>query len=485
MPKPDKKADKKTKIPAPVTKNAKPSTKQNTKQNTKQGATKQGAKQNAKPRKATPDEIASLIATQRWLKFSSSHGWLTFDEKKNLWVSRTGKDADIYFRSQVYKILKANNNMSMNTYREVTHMVKGLVFVSDDEINSNPNLINLENGYFNIATGRFTPHPLRKRKACGFLESDPYISTIQLPFQFDREARCDRFIQFVNEVVEPDTVRVIQELLGLLLIGNRYQKIFFFLGPGRNGKGILSKVCQWLVGKDNYSNVSIDEIGGKFVRVRLHNKLLNVSGEIAAGKLRTAHWLKALSGGDEIEAEKKYGQSFNFRVHANLLFAMNELADMDYDRALYERIELILFPNTFWKNTDYGLEETLYSELSGIFNWAIIGLRHLLKRGHFKPSESMLRDKERYLIQTNPLWIFCRVALEKNPDSEVILEVVRNSLRRFQQEELGLPKSNWVKDRQLVVKIRQILTRPEWDIRSREMKGRTYISGIEIKDEYL
>ena len=108
------------------------------------------------------------------------------------------------------------------------------------ELDSNPYIINVKNGLYNVLEDRLTQHDER------------YLSTVQLNVNYTPGADCPRFRQFLHESLSDDQVVLIQEMLGYFLIPvNRAQKSFVIVGEAGAGKSKLLLVLNdILLGKE-------------------------------------------------------------------------------------------------------------------------------------------------------------------------------------------------------------------------------------------
>ncbi|GHU92177.1 hypothetical protein FACS1894202_14620 [Clostridia bacterium] len=96
------------------------------------------------------------------------------------------------------------------------------------EINSNPYIINVKNGLYNVLDNSLMGH------------TSDYFSTVQLNVSYTPTADCPRFKQFLSEVLNDEDVPLVQEMLGYFLIPiNRAQKSFVVVGEPGAGKSKL------------------------------------------------------------------------------------------------------------------------------------------------------------------------------------------------------------------------------------------------------
>ncbi|MED4407085.1 hypothetical protein P9214_14905 [Heyndrickxia coagulans] len=88
--------------------------------------------------------------------------------------------------------------------------------------------INFKNGVFDIETGTFRPY------------TQNYKSAFQLNVEYNADAQCPRFLEYIEESVSHDDAKTVQEMVGYLLTTEmKAQKAFVLYGPGNTGKSVL------------------------------------------------------------------------------------------------------------------------------------------------------------------------------------------------------------------------------------------------------
>ncbi len=290
--------------------------------------------------------------------------------------------------------------------------LKREVFYSG-EMNLYKNIINMENGVFDLNTLKFLPH-------------DPsYLSTIQIPVSYIPDAKCPRFLKFMGEVFEGDEERiaVAQEWYGYAVTTEtKAQKSLILYGSGGNGKGVFTEILSTLIGDDNISHIPLNELNKGFSRVCLYNKTANISNENETnGKAFNTQYFKAIVGEDMINAEQKGKPVFSFKPTAKLIMSMNNLpSTKDKSTGYYRRLVILNFTAHFSEeNRDRDLKKKLQEELSGIFMWAIEGLKRLRDNDFkFSSCKNMDTTIKEYEVEQNPMISFFDDCIEKEEDSE-------------------------------------------------------------------
>jgi putative DNA primase/helicase len=163
----------------------------------------------------------------------------------------------------------------------------------------------------------------------------------------------------------------------------------------------------------------------KFAAADLYQKFANVAAEIPSKKLEDSEVFKSLTDGVTlVRAQHKYGQPFHFVNFAKLIFSANEVPPTrDKTYAFYRRWILIFFHVRFG---DCGLPRdvnilekiTTPEELSGILNWALEGLKRLLKQGDFSFRVSVAETEKQYERLSNPIGTFLSDYVEETGNDE-------------------------------------------------------------------
>lgn len=243
----------------------------------------------------------------------------------------------------------------------------------------------LENGVYWWAEDRLTPH----NELLGALT--------KLPIVHDPIAIPHAFREWLGQVFgdDEDMHRHVWEVIGyLLMTGNPLQKIIMLYGGGGDGKGTLMRLFRAMLGKANYSSVSMHQlVEDRFASSNLYGKIANISGDLSAAFLRDPQILKEITGGDSISASRKHGQAFEFVPYAVPLFAANDFfRTSDNSRGWRRRWMVIEFPNVVESEDNTGPlydESILVDDIPGIFNYAMDGLRRLMERGRFAAPQAV------------------------------------------------------------------------------------------------
>ncbi|MDY0045712.1 MAG: phage/plasmid primase, P4 family [Syntrophales bacterium] len=304
-------------------------------------------------------------------------------------------------------------HFSKANLNELIHYAIGDALIKSEHARINQiKYLTLQNGLYDLDAFQLIGH------------SRDIFTTNLLPYNYDPEANCPRFIQFLQEIFEgnQEKIEFVQEAVGYAFHKSLpTPAVFFLVGSGSNGKSVFINTIASLIGKDNTSNVSFNALSNEYYVLELFQKMINISAETPQGRSINTDAVKAATAGDWITGRELYKQPMKFRPFAKHFLAMNKPpVIMDQSHGMWRRIWVLEFNRRFTENDmDRQLEEKLVNELSGIFNWALAGYKKL-KEKKFALSEppSMKMSKKEYRngLNSDSIKSFEKRHLEKSDD---------------------------------------------------------------------
>lgn len=235
--------------------------------------------------------------------------------------------------------------------------------------------ITVNNGILDVQTGELLEH------------SKDWFCFHSLPMVYREDASCEEFLRFLDSVWDGD-----QELIESLRLWMGYclltscsmEKFAVFHGASRAGKSTLASVIESIVGRENTASTSLSLIGSDFGLENLMGRKLCVFQDAERASLDrmgvATERIKSLASNDPVGINRK-GQSVVFqRLGVKIAFVCNKLPNfLNDENALTNRMIVFPFSKSFMGQEDTGLKERLGKETEGIFNWALVGARRLLR----------------------------------------------------------------------------------------------------------
>lgn len=210
--------------------------------------------------------------------------------------------------------------------------------------------------------------------------------TKSMAAHYDINAKCPLWEKFLHEIFadDADMIRYIQKAVGYSLTGSTQEQCAFLLiGDGCNGKSTFLDIIRQLFG-DYASNIQAESLmirnnnnGINSDIARLRGARLVTSAEPNEGLRLNEGLIKQLTGGDIVTARKLYGDEFEFKPEFKLWMAANHKPVIrGNDHGIWRRMHIVPFSVQIPKEKiDKTLTDKLLTEINGIFQWALEGLK--------------------------------------------------------------------------------------------------------------
>lgn len=264
------------------------------------------------------------------------------------------------------------------TQRAVLRQASTRLAIDNADLDRYPFLLNVLNGTIDLRTGDLRPH-----------NPADLISKL-VPIEYDPNATCPRFLQFLDEVFihkdggpDTDLVAYMRRFVGYVLTGETSEEVFLILwGDGENGKSKFIEVILLITGeygitadiatfaqKRRDGNAPSPDIarfaGARFV----------ATTEPTQGIRLNESFVKTITGRDRIPARFLHQNVFEFSPSFKLTLATNYKPEIrGGDHGIWRRVNLVPFLAKFHGETcDPAIVEKLRAELPGILAWAVRG----------------------------------------------------------------------------------------------------------------
>jgi putative DNA primase/helicase len=280
-----------------------------------------------------------------------------------------------------------------------------------------------------------------------------WFSPVKLPYSYSPKAECQTWLEVVHKNLcgDEELIALWQEWCGLCLIPAAsfrtatFQKFVVLEGEGNNGKSVFLAVLRGLVGADNVSAVPLEMFGNRFSLIATLGKLVNVVAECGEiDKIAEGH-LKAFTAGDAMQFEQKHKPAFSAIPTARLVLATNNRPRFsDKSGGLWRRMLLIPMEATIsdvdriigMDTVDWWQQQ---NQFSGVFNWAVEGLKRLFKQGGFTVANAVTEAVAEYKLEMNPARTFLEEHYQTALECHVVTKNVYSAYKEWCKENGYMP----------------------------------------------
>ena len=318
----------------------------------------------------------------------------------------------------------------------------------EDDFDKHPWLLPVRNGVIDLETGALT----RGRPAD--------LLTRALDIDYDPRADYAPFATFLDEVSnDPEVSAFLKRSFGCAITGHAFEQyIWVFIGPGRNGKGVLFSMLGNVLGPYYH------EINRGFLleqrnepspgaasehKYSLLGKRLIVGAETNRGQKIDAAAVKSLSGEDKVTCRPNFKSEISFEPTHNLFLHTNHLpVGLAKDFALVQRLLLIEFPFRYvddveaekrknprlaetFRQKDPKLKDKLRACRQGILRWLVEGCREWVLHG-ISPPQSVIDGVSSLQLAEDYIGQFiadCLVHHDDKPDLRLSCTAMYNAFK--------------------------------------------------------
>ena len=302
---------------------------------------------------------------------------------------------------------------------------------AEAELDADEDLIGFTNGVLRLSTMEILPYEEKYRLS----------RTVPCEYTVDKGlANAPLFSAFVNDLTDGDQEEIafLMEYIGAAVsnvCGYRFKKMLILVGEGNTGKSVLRTLVTRLLGEENCATIDIKRLQERFGTYQLYLKRLAGSGDMSNLELADLNVIKELTGGDTVMAEQKGKDGFTFLYRGLLWFNANILPLFRGDRGehVYERFMIVRCKNIIpEEKRDHHLVEKLLLERDAIVSASIRYLKNAVDRDYrFTESEDMRKERERYAISNNSLFLFLQDCCSIDAEQTLKLKVKRSVFHRI------------------------------------------------------
>ena len=239
-------------------------------------------------------------------------------------------------------------------------------------------------------------------------------------------------------------IELFQEIVGYLVSGKtNQQKIFVIVGPTRAGKGTIGNTLRQLVGAPNTTSPSGRALSTQFGLESMIGKSLALMSDAVFPSRSDAlepivENLKRISGEDPVNVPRKWIGDWVGRLDVRFLILSNEIPSLpDPSGALPNRLIPLVLTESFLGREDLDLSRKIAKELSGLLNWALLGLERLRERGRFELPHSSKAALVELVTESSPVAAFVQACCHIDKNARVPKDQLYRQYGRWRKQNGG------------------------------------------------
>lgn len=387
--------------------------------------------------KFSPVPYAERLMEENKFLYDKYNRFWRYDISLGIWR----EDAEEFIRHELREDLLGDEQQKKNYTEEVVSYIRDLNYNPNFEPQLQPTIIPFKNCLFELRTGEIISF------------SADYFVTSKIPVNLNKDKiECKKLDEFFSQIVGENYKVILYELCAYCLYdGYPYQKLFFLIGGGLNGKTTFLEVLRSFLGIENVSGISPqDLVTNRFALGEMWNKRANISSDISYEALKNVNKLKEITGGDTVWIERKFKHGFPAKINAKQIFSTNQVPiTHDATMAWYRRIYLIEFPKKIENPNPMILQDLITEEQLEGLAWKCIEFLKQMYDNGFRFTFDIDVDKisQTYEDLSNPLHKFLRENTEEDSEGFIFKFEFRerftewlkeNRLRIWSETELGI-----------------------------------------------
>jgi putative DNA primase/helicase len=362
-----------------------------------------------------------------------------YDASTGLWQPKTEERLAVEVGADLRRLLQeygAEDLLRQRTeslLRQIRRLLCGVVERPDAFRRHRP-IIHVANGVLHLDE---SPPTLN--------DFDPgYYSRNRSEIAFDEDADCPRFIdELLAPALDVDDISLLQRYAGQCLMGyNPSQRLLLMRGTAGGGKSTLANILESVIGPHNVTQLRVQHLDQRFEIAGFVGRTLLAGKDVPGDFLnhKAAYVLKALVGGDRLDAEQKnVKHRFEILGEFNVIITSNTRlhVKLDADSAAWRRRLLIVDyerPPTSKPIPDFA-RQLLSAEGSGILNWCVAGALRLLDEleefGTFQLTENQKQRVDALLSESDSVRHFVGECVEPRHGVDITVSELQTAYHAF------------------------------------------------------
>ena len=252
--------------------------------------------------------------------------------------------------------------------------LSSLAAATVEKFDADPDALNTPAGVVDLRTGLVTPHSSAQR----FM----HVTAVD----YDPHANQSAWLGWLSDAFNHDreVLSWLQMAAGYTVTGRTSEEVLFYLhGKPRAGKGLFTETLAVVLGPQlsaelGFETFTRDRSGDtqNFDLAPLKTTRFVAASESQSYERFNEAKLKRLTGGNLVWCAHKFGAHFNYRPQFKIWLSSNHPINADPDDdAVWSRIRLVEFPNSYLGNEDKTLKVALRqpAALRGVLAWLVEG----------------------------------------------------------------------------------------------------------------
>ena len=353
-------------------------------------------------------------------------------QKKYKFVTLRKTDEILQYDGKIYNSFLAESTIKEETEKlipncttsnrnEVINKIKARTYVNLESFDEDPDKITVDNGILSLKTLEVTPHTPNN------------LSRVLYPVEYhkpEREINDNTIFVDIEENLkntlfwkslkssftidgkfrQNDFETVLESMASVFVKKQIDERAFMNLGQGENGKSVFLNYIISLLGKNNISNMSLQEMTeDKFMLAELNGKSANIYADLEKNELRHTGKIKLITSNEGIQVQKKHGHPFTLYPFCKLIFSCNRFPKVfDQGQGFFRRWIIVKWERNFENDPerDSHLLEKLTSnrkEMNLVFS-CIVSLANKLNRvGKFTHSKDWKTIQKEWNENADPI----------------------------------------------------------------------------------
>lgn len=280
------------------------------------------------------------------------------------------------------------------------HLVLAAPEITPQQVDGDLKYIAFNNGVLNIETNELLE------------PSHKFLVFNLIPHDYNVAASSSLLEQFLDAFTcgDVELKKLIGELVGHCFYRkNTIRGCFILLGNKRNGKSTLLEFLSYVIGRENVSQLKMQEINERFKTAELEGKLANIGDDISDEYISDPNRIKSAITSNPLTVERKGEDPRTIIPYATQIFSANELPLVkDTSGAMLDRLNIITC-NAFFAPNVPGYDPNITMKLmteeaaSYMIRLGVEGLQRILSAKQLTRANSSQAVMDDYKSSVNPV----------------------------------------------------------------------------------